>query len=466
MTKELNKDNLIENRIKNWLVQIGENTKERLKKTTGEMLIFALLGSWLWSYLSHQHETKREKIPLGFSEIGAVEKKAKKEGEILWPINLHQMKTNDLCMKIFEAYNQSLEAGTFENSSELFAEKLYDAIDNWNIYKYNLKDLLEQVPSYHPAILKELQPYLISRKNITISNTLFEKAWNEKHINNYHQEVKASAISSWNGSVIIRPYIVEVYDDTDHYFTYHKQEGEKGAQLLNQQFKNIPVLEVQENIYKTIETNTDWEYAMKKSREDKWELKIMTQEELLEAANSRYTGSTLLNDINTIRILYPRLREANNQRNLAKKTAQNTHYTTNSRFHSGPEEFQVAEKVLEVGKEVEIALIELENVIRGTDVQIPILKSKIKEFLEKGYLNKSDFSNSEKNKLGKEVLKLTKEIYKLNFKNGLEIQKYRWRVLILSFILWWVLGGGIGMGIDYITNELNFYDHIKLPKEN
>ena len=107
------------------------------------------------------------------------------------------MKTNDLCMKIFEAYNQSLEAETFENASELFAEKLYDAIDYRNIYKYNLKDLLNQVPSYHPAILKELQPYLISRRNITTSNTLFEKTWDEKHIDNYHTELRTRTISEF-----------------------------------------------------------------------------------------------------------------------------------------------------------------------------------------------------------------------------------------------------------------------------
>lgn len=462
MNKESKKNNLIKNKVKDWLIQIGETTKERLKRTTGEVLIFALLGAWGGTYFAHQHEMKREKIPLGFSEIEVVERKAEQESRKLWPINLHQMKTNDLCMKIFEAYNQSLETKTFGNPSEVFASRLYDAIDYRNIYKYNLKDLLNQVPSYHPSILKELQDYLISRKNIAASNKIFEKAWDEKHRDNYHTELRTRVVPSWKGTVRVEVYPVQIYDNTDHYFTYHKAEWEKGAELLNKQFTNLPVLKVQETIYKTDETNAEWEYATRKSRESEWEFKIMSQEELLKAANSRYTGSTLLEDINTIKILYPKLKEANNKRNQAKKTAKSTHYRTDSHSHSWPKEFQIAEKVLEVGQELEVALTELENVIRETDTQVPLLKTKIKEFIEKGYLKRFDYSNKEKKQLSKEVLKLTKEIYKLNFKNGLEVERYRWRVLVLAFILWWVLGGGIGMGIDYITNELNFYDRIKI----
>ncbi len=450
--------------MKNWLLKAGESTKERLKKTTWEALIFALIGLEIGWGLAHNHENGRKKIPLGFSEIENVEREAERKGESLWPINIHQMKTNDLCMKVFEAYNESLEHWVFSNQSEIFASRLYDAIDYRNIYKYNLKDLLNQVPSYHPAILKELDPYLKSLPKVKLANEAFDEAWDERHHDNYHTEVRTRIVSDNEGNTSTETYTVEVYDDTDHYFTYNKKHWELGASILNQQFKEVPMLKIQENIKKTNKTNADWEYATRKSRENKWEFKIMTQEELLEAANSRYTGSTLLEDIYTIKILYPRLKEANNQRNLAKKTAKSSHYRTYSHIHSGPKEFQVAEKVLEVGQELETTLTELEKVIRETDLQIPLLKEKIKEFLEKGYLNRFDFSNKEKQKLSKEVLKLTKEIYKLNFKKGLDVDRYRWRVLVLGFMLGWIIGWGIWTGINYITNQFNFYDRINLKK--
>ncbi len=454
------KEHTLYNTIKKWLTNFWESTKDWLKRSTWEALIFCLIWLGMGGVSSHYHEKSREKFPLWFSEIWAVERKADKDWIVLWPINVYQMKTNDLCMKIFEAYNEGLESEWFTDKSEIFAARLYDAFTYRNIYKYNLKDLLDQVPTYYPAIIKELDVYLQTLPKIQKANTMFDKSWDERHYDNYHTEVRTRMVTDakWNSHV--ETYTEQVYDDTDHYFTYNKKYWEQGAKILDQQYKSIPILELTEEIRKTEKTNAEWEYAAEKSRLQK----TISQEELLKIANSRYTGSTILDDVNKIKILYPKLEKQKNKWNKVKSWARSVHYNTTSHYHSWPYEFQVVEGVLQIWNVLEWALRELSDVVEETNLKVPLLQKKINKFIEKGYIESETTSYNEKKQLRDEIIVLTKEIYKLNFKKGLDVDRYRYRVLVLWFILGGLLWWWVGLGIDYITDKFELYDKIKFAK--
>ena len=190
----------------------------------------------------------------------------------------------------------------------------------------------------------------------------------------------------------------------------------------------------------------------------------MTQEELLIAANSRKEGSTILNNIEEIKILYPKLEKEKWEWNLAKTTAKTTQYTTESRSDPWPIEFQISKNVLTTGKELEKNLEEIHTVISESAIKLPLLKEKIKNFINQWYIYKYSTSKKKQKKLSKEIMQLTKEIYKLNFKKGLEVERYRWRVLVLGFILWGALGVWVGIWIDHITNQFQFYDRMYFKK--
>lgn len=200
----------------------------------------------------------------------------------------------------------------------------------------------------------------------------------------------------------------------------------------------MPTLQLEEKILKTTATNAEGEYAADKSREKISAKDRLTQEQLLAVANTWYTGSTLLKNINIVNEQYPKLSKSTIDWNIAKGTAHNERYTTYSHYDSGPKEFQVGKNTLDLGIVINDNLKEMQEVINTTHVKVPLLEKKIKEFVEVGYVKYSS-SPKEAKKLAEEIITLTKEIYKMNFKEGINVDRFRWGMIFLFALL----GGAI-----------------------
>jgi len=106
-------------------------------------------------------------------------------------------------------------------------------------------------------------------------------------------------------------------------------------------------------------------------------------EVLLEIANTRYNGSTIIKNTEFIQDTYPKLEKSKNQRNIAKNTAKSDRYRTGSSYDDGPQEFQVAENTYQLGRNIETSISEMLNAIQLTQDQIPVLEKKIQEFIDK-----------------------------------------------------------------------------------
>lgn len=133
---------------------------------------------------------------------------------------------NDLCMKIFEAYDDAQRPFIPGKDTEIYARNIYNAYDLQHIYEYNLKDLLTTVPNYIPATKSTLAPYSRASKQLSGANAAMRKSWKDSHTDNYHTETRTRTVSDGDGKSHTETYTVQVYDDTTHKYDYDKKAGE------------------------------------------------------------------------------------------------------------------------------------------------------------------------------------------------------------------------------------------------
>jgi len=148
-----------------------------------------------------------------------------------------------------------------------------------------------------------------------------------------------------------------------------------------------------------------------------------------------------MSNTNNISKLYPQLHTQTKQRNMDKKTAQSDRYTTYSSSDNGPREFQTAKNTANVGKQIENSINEILASIQLTQDKIPILAEKIKAF-SGADLDAYVTSERESKQLEEEILMITKEIYQANFKEGVNVDRFR-RGMVFLFGLIGLIAGGV-----------------------
>lgn len=448
--------------------KLQEKTKEfkyLLEKTSIEIALFAVLWAGIAWYNQYNNESRRaDKIPLAFSEIGQIERDAAREWRKIWPIAAYSMRLNDMCMKIFEAYNHSRYTFVPSYETKKFSSELYDARDFRHIYKYNLHDLVDTLPSYIPQVQQHLSTYKTALTQLTPANHNMEKSRDEDHDDQYRTETKTRTTYDKDGNPNgTETYTEQVYDHTIHTYDYNKKQGELGAKQLNALFAEIPVLQLNEQIKTTSQTNADGEYAAERSREI-WPGNRLTVEQLLEIANTWFSWSTIMSNTNNISKLYPQLHTQTKQRNMDKKTAQSDRYTTYSSSDNGPREFQTAKNTANVGKQIENSINEILASIQLTQDKIPILAEKIKAF-SGADLDAYVTSERESKQLEEEILMITKEIYQANFKEGVNVDRFRRGMVFLFGLIGLIAGGVVWAGIDYIGQRTPLYQKIFWQKK-
>lgn len=427
--------------------------KECLERTPMEIAAGAMLWLFVWWIYQWGVERKRaEFIPLAFSEIEQVEENLKKDNDTIGALTIYSLKVNDLCMKIFEAYNESHWYSPFsDDRADKFWTFLYEN-ETLKIYKYNIKDLLEQVPGHIVWVNKTFTTYKeIDQKLKPIISDL-RNTWNDSHHDNYHTEIRTRTVTDAKWKSHTETYTVQVYDNTTHTYIYNKNYGEEVDFKLNRLSKDCPIIAIDERIIKTDQTNAFWEFAADKSRQRLSER--LSPEELLEVANSWYHGSTLLNNIQRIEALYPELLVKSEERSTLKKSAKSDKYKTNSHYDDWSVAFQTIEKSLQISNEVDNSIKEILNVVEETSQKIPLLEKRINEYIEDFKQYKTTDEKAE------EIMNLTKQIYILNFKTGIDVERFRWAMIFLITLLWGAIGAGLWGIVDYADNKYKLYDKI------
>lgn len=396
---------------------------------------------------SYEYEQKREGcIPLGFSEIHQIEEDAMNEGRIDaegvldkgrgMEITYYLAGINDLTMKIFECWNNANKKG--KDVYTQFARELEARFDpNQKKHHYELTDLFELVPQSIAHTLDDIRGITQINRTIPETEKHFDNAWDDSHYNHYHTEIYPSTEFDSKGNAHFVLKSRSVYDDTTHTYTYHPEEGHLAETSLNELISEIPDVRIKEQVHVASKLNKEGIRAAIESRKE--EKKELTETELRNIANTWHAGSTLIHHSDSLYLLWKDMPDHLINWKKARLEAKSTSYTTFSSFDSGPKEYQVASNALEQCKQVSQTSARIIDSIDFTKQQIPTLEDIISKFIA------ANASGESPDKLGKNVLALTQQIYQKNFEKGFEVDRFRTPMVVL----WSFLGAiaGVGTGV-------------------
>jgi hypothetical protein len=362
---------------------------------------------------------KAKLIPLGFSEIEQIEIDAEKQKIVIDPITEYYAKLDDLLNKIFECNNKSLNYKLFKSNNEAFAREL-EARKN-KIWKYEF-DLFDIVPICADKVVLSLKNWIDLLPTLGNVCTQFGKNWKYESDDDYVTVVTTSTDSK--GNVTISSH--QVYDHTHHYYTYYKKQGELSYQLGMKMLKYFPKIKWPGNMLKSSRTNAEGEYAIDRSRR----VDRHNQGQLLEITRLWNFGSFYMISKNII-LQYNNIYSEMKVWERCKDKAKSISYRTNSSHDEGPIEYQQSEYIKNLTLKIYTKISELQNSILTTKAHLPILKNKIREYIDVTLNGKKGNSNKLKN----EIIKLSKELYQRNYPEGIKLNTFDyWLVLLVAFI--------------------------------
>ena len=432
--------------------------KDVLRTTKIEIVLGLALGLAVGLNISYKKENERASmIPLGFSEISQIERDAEVMGREVGHMTRLLTSTNDAAMKVFECWNLAHES-TFNVAHRFASELEYKMDSSFKIHHYELNIFLEALPGQAKNALDELKEFTGVRNEFSSVNSSFGSAWDDIHIDHYHEECTTrTECAGYDSDGSCESYQTvqdchPVYDYTTHTYTYHKQEGEEASARLDIALKGHPELVFKERILTASKTNADGEDAAESSRKVKGRRIMLKAEEYLGIANTWYTGSTLSRNLPVIYGNWKQLHTDTDDWRKAKETAHSDSYITYSPQDDGPKEFQIAERTLEHGQNLSNSIGEIASGIEYVKSNSLLLENKVKEFIS----IELDRKEGNSKKLMQEIMAVSKQMYTLNFKAGFEVDRFRWLIVLGGGLLGAVAGSIAGLGIDYIGNRLWF----------
>ncbi len=411
---------------------------------------------------------------LAFSEMSQRLKDSWKEDQPVTFTNLYSMAVNDEVMKILESENES-----DDKKDDL--EAFWIQLDKHNNRKYNIKtdmykpieghrftieDLTQMVPEIIDSVKTEIRDHrTIGQQSGRIRNAL-DKAWSESHHDNYHTEVYFVTVTSTdaNGNVTSHQEMRtrQVYDDTDHYFDYTRSSGKEAIKLADDLFLNIPTIKMP--VVKTAsKTNPENEYAIKQSRKKVNKDKEYSESEFKEIADTWYKASVLLENLRAMDATYSAMkRKMQSWKNIEPIADEDNtyHYNTTSHRHPGPQEHQVARAAESTAKEMNFYGNNIESCFEKTGELITELKQNMELYQEimKGNIQKEDEGYRKPWKVKDDIIDGAKELYNTNFKNGIDMNRFRYGRTIGLILALGAIGAAAGFGLDRWAEATNFYD--------
>jgi hypothetical protein len=433
-------------KAKKWFRDLINDTDEQFVVGTAIVIILTItLLIFLPNEIRHA-----KLIPLGFSEIEQIELDAERNHKSVDPITEYYAKMSDVTNKVFECWNTSLEFGLI-GANEAFAREL-DARKN-KIYKYEF-DLLDTLPTTINKVLATLKKYIALTPTLRNVEIQFGEAWDEKHDDEYRTEIYFTTSTDSNGNTHTEMHTRQVYDHTDHSYWYHKPQGEKAYQSGIRMLKYFYRLDWPGNLMRPSRTNAEGEYAADKSRR----VERHDRASLMEIATMWNTGS-LYNNLRDDILAYNGMYGLMKVWEKDKDTAHDDSYSTGSSSDPGPKEYQSVENIRDLANRVIQAINQLVFSLQTTRGELPILKSKIEEYIAVVLNGKKGNANS----LRREIISMSEKMYDRNFPHGINHNTFRVGLLILWVVIALILGFLIGCGLKAWSDTYDYTEHATAP---
>lgn len=424
--------------VKDWL-------KTLFRETSAEIAAGALALGLAIGVPVYKHESARANLlPLAFSEKHQLHLDAEYNHETVPPFTEYLTSVNDATMKVFEAWN--ISRASILDKTKQFGSELEIKIDpsfNWHYYKLN--QLLQNIPAEGQAAIEIFRPFIDAANATRPANAHFDNSWTERHIDHYHTEYYECGDDK-HPQTCSR----EVYDNTTHYYWYHPNEGDVAATSLDALLAKFNGLQFNEDFKKPSKTNAEGEYAIEKTIKPKVKGRRMSPFELFFYSTTWGHGSTLKANLPAIMSAWGALHNDSPAWNVAKKTAHDESYTTGSHSDSGPREYQVADAALSHGIQFVSHIDEVVGSIQYSQQHASDLNRLIEQFISIMQEHKVKYKGLSKHPwiLSGKIMSEAKTLYQTNFKEGLDVQGFRWYMVLLAILGGMAAGGVVGFWVD------------------
>ncbi len=444
------------------LKDIYSATIDLFRKTSLEILVGGVIGAVALGFISGHYENARtKKIPLGFSEITQWEEEGLRGNISVGeePISYFYASTNDICMKVFEAWNLANGSITFDFDGKFARELEVHTESTYKEHHYNLKSFFAVIGDRASKAFAKFGEFVKVHGKMGKVNNAFNNTWDYSSIDTTHQEChdveSCTTDSDGDEHCTTHEECTTVCDYTTHDYTYHRDAGEEASRLIDLVLSEHPSLNFPEDLRMVKKTNAEGEYAAEVSREKQKDPLYTQRAELLKIANTWNFGSTYSANRDEAMSLWKSLHPDSDQWRRDKNTAHDETFITPCGMSESPEEYDTVERALQHSEDFTKLVGEIIGGIEYVQSTAPKLDQLIDEFIH----IKLDHREGNAKKLRKEIMKTTKEIYKANFKNGFDVDRFRWYVFLPLILLGGAVGAGVGYGVDRLTSRgENRYD--------
>lgn len=429
-----------------------QKIKDLFINTKIELYLFSAIGFGLVFLFTYIHEWENSKsIPIAFSEIERIEEICKKESINVPVITRYLSSTFDYNNKVFECYNESQGLLLLGDNTKSFASELDYRMDSTlKVHKYELYDLDFIIQDYSDSLNVYFKKYIEVMNNSRYVTNVANSTWNYRTVDHYHTEIRSYTTSDGKGHTTTHYYTVQVYDNTDHYFTYHPDQGEELDQTNFKFINSYDNFFYDEALVVADRVGANNEYAMEKSRKNKIDSSL-TEEQFLKLSQGWAWNSFYPPYNGRIHGLWGEYKSTQPEWTVDKLNSRSVSYRTTSRTDAGPKGYRTVRHISSVSQNLSSTIWDMLAIIQQTKVDIIQLDNLIKKYVNVT-LNKEEGDAGD---LKDQILQLNKKIYESNFIGQEKIQMFSWWFVILLSLAGGLIGLGVGIYVDYKIDEIH-----------
>lgn len=421
-----------------------DRVKRLLVTTPLEIALAGIALTTVGGAASYHHENQqRGEIPLAYSQVVDLPEAAQT------PLTSFYSTNNDAVMMVFQANNEAFGSG-YENSD--FARALEDTTGVEENLHDSLDNLAGRLPDEAADALETLSDIDDAATDLARVEATFDAAWSAYHDDHYHTEIRSSTscTTSSNGTqnCTTTYYPVQVYDWTDHTYTYNAQQGQLALDLLDLFLAEHPGISVEQALNVIHDTSPENERIISESRARELDGRELTQAEYLELANTWATGSNFVTYEPRISEDYEALPRLADVWRDAMRTAHSESYRTYSRGDSGPTEYQYANHAGAQAGAVSDNAHNIVDGIRFGGLEVPRLNNLIHQYIDATLYN----GEGNPDELRDEIMQTAGDIYDQSYEQGFDIHPFKWMDVILLTLLSAAVGIGVGVGVNALVS--------------
>lgn len=435
-------------RLRDSFVSLRNGSTRLLLDTPVEILLGAVaLGSVAGVTSYNSNKAKELEIPIAFSEVEHITKSYQDRGLPVPALTRFYAVNNDVAMKVFESSNIALRKG---DDPKLFAYELRTRVEKGLSEHALISDYAAEMPESAAAARRTLDPVYAASLRMQSIRDAFAKSWSEDHDDHYHTEfyTTQSCTSGPNNtqSCTTQVHSRQVYDYTDHTYTYHPQQGRRAQELLNAYVADMNGLQKPEDLSLATEIHAANLEVITRSMKDMLEGKVPSPKQALDYANTWARGSTYNKYLPDVLRQHRALMQSAASWNAMIGQARSTSYRTYSSYDSGPKTYQVTEGAAREAAQMASSANRIFTGVKFSSTAVPQLDRDIRAFVDVALYGKP----GKPEEMRADILKLARDIYNKNHENGFDVDPFSWPEVMLFTFLGLLAGAALGFGADRV----------------